>query len=244
MLRVTRPGGLVAVAEPNNLTESLLLDSIYEPRRRRRHRGAGPLSAHLRARQGRAREGDNSLGDRVPGLFAAQGLADVRGVRQRPGDGVVPAYADGGTARRHREDARDRVGAPLLELERARHRGGSSSPAAAPSADFDAHFARALAVAREHRARHGRRHVSRHRRRGVLPRGRSKAPVVTRLWPLLWFDGKLLSRHSRDMVPQPPFASLRSDRGAWFTLATAVFAVGCAGEAGGSGEGGRTAGPG
>ncbi len=28
MLRVTKPGGLVAVAEPNNLTESLLLDSI------------------------------------------------------------------------------------------------------------------------------------------------------------------------------------------------------------------------
>lgn len=28
MLRVTRPGGLVVVAEPNNLTESLLLDSI------------------------------------------------------------------------------------------------------------------------------------------------------------------------------------------------------------------------
>lgn len=28
MLRVTRPGGLVTVAEPNNLTESLLLDSI------------------------------------------------------------------------------------------------------------------------------------------------------------------------------------------------------------------------
>src|SRR5450432_2646394 len=28
MLRVTKPGGLVAVAEPNNLTASLLLDSI------------------------------------------------------------------------------------------------------------------------------------------------------------------------------------------------------------------------
>src|SRR5688572_26791078 len=28
MVRVTRPGGLVAVAEPNNLTEALLLDSI------------------------------------------------------------------------------------------------------------------------------------------------------------------------------------------------------------------------
>ena len=28
MLRVTKPGGLVAVAEPNNLSESLLLDSI------------------------------------------------------------------------------------------------------------------------------------------------------------------------------------------------------------------------
>jgi SAM-dependent methyltransferase len=28
MMRVTRPGGLVVVAEPNNLTESLLLDSI------------------------------------------------------------------------------------------------------------------------------------------------------------------------------------------------------------------------
>lgn len=28
MIRVTKPGGLVAVAEPNNLSESLLLDSI------------------------------------------------------------------------------------------------------------------------------------------------------------------------------------------------------------------------
>ena len=77
MMRVTKPGGLVAVAEPNNLTASLLLDSISN------------LASiddivelvrfQLTCERGKVAlgEGDNSLGDRVPGLFVAQGLVDV-----------------------------------------------------------------------------------------------------------------------------------------------------------------------
>ncbi len=57
MRRVTRPGGLVVVAEPNNLSERASPRFHLEPGGRRRGHGPGALPADLRARQGRARRG-------------------------------------------------------------------------------------------------------------------------------------------------------------------------------------------
>ena len=77
MMRVTKPGGLVAVAEPNNIAESLLLDSVSM---------TAPVDAvvdrvrfQLTCERGKIAlgEGNNSLGGLVPGLFASCGLDDV-----------------------------------------------------------------------------------------------------------------------------------------------------------------------
>ena len=93
MKRVTRPGGLVMVAEPNNMTASLLLDSISS------QASTDDVIALVRLQlvceRGKAAlgEGDNSLGDRVPGMFAAAGLADVEVFVNDKACAVFPPYA-------------------------------------------------------------------------------------------------------------------------------------------------------
>jgi SAM-dependent methyltransferase len=143
MMRVTRPGGLVAVAEPNNLTESLLLDSITN------------LASiddivelvrfQLTCERGKVAlgEGDNSLGDRVPGLFVAQGLERVEVHVNDKGTAVFPPYAEG-AQRAFTEDLRDRVARRFWNWSEADTRrlflaGGGSEQA------FAAHFSRGLA---------------------------------------------------------------------------------------------------
>jgi SAM-dependent methyltransferase len=106
MLRVTRPGGLVAVAEPNNLTESLLLDSISN------HASIDEVVELVRfqltCERGKVAlgEGDNSLGDRVPGLFVAHGLRAVEAYVNDKATAVFPPYA-ADEQRMFTEDARD-----------------------------------------------------------------------------------------------------------------------------------------
>ena len=120
MLRVTRPGGLVAVAEPNNLTESLLLDSISN------QAGVDEIVELVRfqltCERGKVAlgEGDNSLGDRVPGLFVAQGLVDVEAHVNDRATAVFPPYAAAAQQRVRRGGARPPGAAPL-DLERGRH---------------------------------------------------------------------------------------------------------------------------
>ena len=133
MLRVTRPGGLVAVAEPNNLTAALLLDSISN------RAGVDDIVELVRfqltCERGKVAlgEGDNSLGDRVPGLFVAQGLVDVQVFANDRVTADLPALRRGGAARRRRRCARP-CRAALLDTGASPTPGGSSSPAAAPSA--------------------------------------------------------------------------------------------------------------
>ncbi len=75
MVRVTRPGGRVFVAEPNNLTGQLLtphaLDTPVEDL-------LALVELEMRCERGKRAldEGDNSLGERLPALFAAAGLVD------------------------------------------------------------------------------------------------------------------------------------------------------------------------
>jgi SAM-dependent methyltransferase len=143
MLRVTKPGGLIAVAEPNNLTESLLLDSISN--QASIDEIVELVRFQLTCERGKVAlgEGDNSLGDRVPGLFVAQGLANVEVHVNDKATAVFPPYA-AGAQRAFTEDVRDRVARRLWNWSEADARrfflaGGGSE------GDFATHFARGLA---------------------------------------------------------------------------------------------------
>jgi SAM-dependent methyltransferase len=77
MVRVARPGGLILAAEPNNVARALTFDSASF------HDPVDEILAHARlwliCERGKAAlgEGNNSIGDLVPGLFAERGLVNV-----------------------------------------------------------------------------------------------------------------------------------------------------------------------
>lgn len=142
MLRVTRPGGLVLAAEPNNLMEALTLDSISS------QAGVEELlelvRLQLTCERGKVAlgEGDNSLGDRVPGLFAEQGLVDVTVYVNDKASPVFPPYA-GAEQRAFIDEARDRHARRVwgwgeLDTRRFFLAGGGAE------SDFAAIFERAL----------------------------------------------------------------------------------------------------
>jgi SAM-dependent methyltransferase len=142
MLRVTKPGGLVAVAEPNNLSESLLLDSISNCASV--DEIVELVRFQLTCERGKIAlgEGDNSLGHRVPGIFLALGLEEVEVYANDKATAVFPPYTTG-EQRAFAEEAHDRVRRRIWIWGEAETRrfflagGGSEST-------FDAHFARAL----------------------------------------------------------------------------------------------------
>lgn len=143
MLRVTKPGGLVAVAEPNNLAESLLLDSISN--QASIDEIVRLVRFQLTCERGKVAlgEGDNSLGDRVPGLFVAQGLVEVEAYVNDKATAVFPPYSTV-SQRAVVEDARDRVARHLWNWSEADARrlflaGGGSE------GDFAVHFAGVIA---------------------------------------------------------------------------------------------------
>ena len=92
MIRVARPGGLVLAAEPNNLARALTFNSLtfYDP--------VDEIIARARLQliceRGKAAlgEGANSIGELVPGLFAARGLADIRVYLNDKADAFLPPY--------------------------------------------------------------------------------------------------------------------------------------------------------
>lgn len=78
MARVTRPGGLIVVAEPDNRAGNLALLG-GEPRIPEEEVAELVLMQLVCERGKRAlNEGDGSIGGRLPGLLRAQGLHDVR----------------------------------------------------------------------------------------------------------------------------------------------------------------------
>lgn len=142
MLRVTKPGGLVAVAEPNNLSAALLLDSITN--QASIDDVVALVRFQLTCERGKVAlgEGDNSLGDRVPGLFAALGLTDIQVHVNDKAIALFSPYADDGQ-RAFNDEARDRVtrGVWNWSEEEARRlflAGGGAD------GDFHVHFTRAL----------------------------------------------------------------------------------------------------
>jgi SAM-dependent methyltransferase len=143
MLRVTRPGGLIVAAEPNNLTESLLLDSISN--RASINEIVELVRFQLTCERGKVAlgEGDNSLGDRVPGLFVAQGVVDVEVYVNDNATAVFPPYS-GAAQRAFTEDARDRLARRLWnwsesDAQRLYLAGGGTQDT------FQNHFALAIA---------------------------------------------------------------------------------------------------
>jgi SAM-dependent methyltransferase len=144
MSRVTRPGGLVVVAEPNNLTASLLLDSISNEASIEHI--VELVRFQLTCERGKIAlgEGDNSLGDRVPGLLVEQGLTKVEVYVNDKATAVFPPYSSG-EQRAFSEDARDRLSRRFWIWSEAETRrfflaGGGFVD------DFDTHFARAIAA--------------------------------------------------------------------------------------------------
>jgi SAM-dependent methyltransferase len=144
MFRVTRPGGLVAVAEPNNLSESLMLGSL-----------AGQASIdevvelvrlQLTCERGKVAlgEGDNSLGDRVAGLLVAQGFTDVEVFVNDKAAALFPPYSASEQCALI-EDARDRAARGFWNWSETETRrfflaGGGTEH------DFAEQFARGLAA--------------------------------------------------------------------------------------------------
>ncbi|MBI4955186.1 MAG: class I SAM-dependent methyltransferase [Myxococcales bacterium] len=92
MARVARPGGLVLAAEPNNFGEKASA-LVGAPGLSRTDRLALlELEAVCQDGKRLAGSGDSSVGERLPGLFAAAGLCDVRVCQNEKCAPLVPPY--------------------------------------------------------------------------------------------------------------------------------------------------------
>jgi SAM-dependent methyltransferase len=106
MVRVARPGGLILAAEPNNIARALMLDSASF------HDPADEILARARLQitceRGKAAlgEGNNSIGDLVPALFANRGLVNVSVYLNDKASLLVPPY-DGPEQRATLEERAD-----------------------------------------------------------------------------------------------------------------------------------------
>jgi len=91
MLRVLAPGGRILVAEPNNRATAM---AVIDPELSIEDQ-LGLLELELRGQRGKQRlgEGDNSIGERVPGLFATLGLSDIQVLQNDKSGPFVPPYA-------------------------------------------------------------------------------------------------------------------------------------------------------
>ncbi len=91
-LRVLKPGGLLAVTEPNNLAASLVLTNLCA--RKPTEAILDNVRFYLVCQRGKAAlgEGYNSVGDFVPGIFKESGLEDVRVYLSDKTSPLLPPY--------------------------------------------------------------------------------------------------------------------------------------------------------
>ena len=92
MLRVLKPGGLLAVAEPNNLASSLLFNSVtceYSI-----EEICTRVRFQLVCERGKVAlgEGNNSIGDLLPGYFASVGLNNIQVYLSDKAFSLFPPY--------------------------------------------------------------------------------------------------------------------------------------------------------
>jgi SAM-dependent methyltransferase len=93
MIRVAAPGGLVLMAEPNNVANSLILGSTLS--KSGPERALDLLRFHLVCSSGKERlgEGSATVGDLLPGYAAEAGLADVQVYTSDKASALYPPYA-------------------------------------------------------------------------------------------------------------------------------------------------------
>lgn len=93
MIRVLKPGGLLAVAEPNNLSSTLFLDA-YSLERDSIEAILDRVRFELLCERGKAALGlgNNSAGELLPALFCELGLLDVAVVLNDKASPVLPPY--------------------------------------------------------------------------------------------------------------------------------------------------------
>jgi SAM-dependent methyltransferase len=89
MVRVVRPGGLVVASEPNNRALNLLGTSVTD-----RDEMADAARFYLVCEKGQIAlgEGDNSLGDILPGLFQEAGLGGIQTYMSDKVSLMLPPY--------------------------------------------------------------------------------------------------------------------------------------------------------
>jgi SAM-dependent methyltransferase len=92
MVRLARPGGLILAAEPNNVASALVFDSLNF--RDRVEEIMARVRLQLICERGKAAlgEGNNSIGDLVPGLFAERGLVNICVYLNDKAQVFVPPY--------------------------------------------------------------------------------------------------------------------------------------------------------
>lgn len=120
MARVTAPGGLVTVAEPNNLAQYASLDSVAQlapP-----EKSAEIVRFHLVCRRGALAlgRGDEAVGERMPELMQRAGLEGVRACLNDLCLDTTPPYDDATREVLEMEVRFVEQGAWLYDRERAR----------------------------------------------------------------------------------------------------------------------------
>ena len=92
MRRVAKPGGLVICREPNNLLNNMGSNSLTEMRTVEEE--VGKFEYWLRFQRGKCAlgEGNDSIGDLVPGLMAGAGLTDIEVYQSDRAAPYIPPY--------------------------------------------------------------------------------------------------------------------------------------------------------
>jgi SAM-dependent methyltransferase len=93
MCRVLRPGVLLLVAEPNNLASMLVADSTTGKQSTDELAERVAFALHCERGKAALDEGDNSVGDLLPGYFAPAGLTGIQTFLNDKAFALVPPYA-------------------------------------------------------------------------------------------------------------------------------------------------------
>lgn len=92
MIRVLRPGGLLLAVEPNNLAASLVSDSTRFQESLETRLALVRFQATCERGKEILGEGNNSIGDLIPGLIAAAGMRDIRVHLSDRATPLIPPY--------------------------------------------------------------------------------------------------------------------------------------------------------
>jgi hypothetical protein len=92
MIRVARPGGLILAAEPNNVARALVFNSLNFADPIDEIIACARLQLICERGKGALGEGHNSIGDLVPGLFAARNLLNISVYLSDKTDAFLPPY--------------------------------------------------------------------------------------------------------------------------------------------------------